>query len=173
MSGYGDKPFGLRDVKLTNMAGDTQVSLPAPQTLSFSERIRSGELSGGDSLKAVVAYAEAVEWSLEAGGISLEAYALLTGRTVTEEGTTPNKTNTLTGSAGDVFPYIKVYGKVICEGDDDIHCKLWKAKLTKLEGSFKEGAFWVTSGGGVAVDDGVNGIYDFVQNETATDLPAT
>jgi hypothetical protein len=173
MSGYGDKPFGLRDVKLTNLAGDTQVDLPASQTLSFSERIRSGELSGDDSLKAVVAYAEAAEWSLEAGGISLEAYAMLTGRTATEAGTTPNKTNTLTGSAGDVFPYIKVYGKVICEGDDDVHCKLYKAKVTKIEGSFKEGAFWITSCSGVAVDDGTNGIWEFVQNETATDLPAT
>jgi len=170
---YGDKPFGLRDVKLTNIAGDTQVDLPASRTLSFSERIRSGEMTGDDSLVAVVAFAEAVEWSLESGGISLEAYALLTGRTALEAGTTPNQTMTLTGSAGDVFPYIKIYGKSLGEGDDDIHCKLFKAKVTSLEGSFGEGEFFVTSCSGIAVDDGSNGIYDFVQNETAADLPAT
>lgn len=170
---YGDKPFGLRDVKITNIAGDAQVDLPASRTLSFSERIRSGELTGDDSLVAVVAFAEAVEWSLEAGGISLEAYALLTGRTATEAGTTPNQTMTLAGEAGDTFPYIKIYGKSLGEGDDDIHCKIFKAKVTSLEGSFGEGEFFVTSCSGVAVDDGTDGIFEFVQNETAADLPAT
>ena len=170
---YGDKPFGLRDVKITNMAGDTQVDLPAARTLSFTERIRSGELSGDDALKAIVAFAEAVEFSLESGGISLEAYALMTGRTATESGTTPSQTNTLSGAAGDVFPYIKIYGKSIGDGDDDLHVKLWKAKLTSIEGSFGEGEFFVTSASGVAMDDGSNGIWDIVQNETAASLPAT
>jgi hypothetical protein len=139
--------------------------------MSFSERVRSGELSGDDAVKAVAAYAEAVEWELENGGISLEAWALLTGRTATESGSTPNQTNTLTGSAGDSFPYIKIYGKSLGEGDDDIHCKIYKAKVTSLEGTFQEGEFFVTSCSGVAIDDGSNGIFDFVQNETAASLP--
>jgi len=169
---YGDKPFGLRDVKLTNMAGTTQVDLPAARTLQFTERIRSGELTGDDALKAVVALAEAVEWKLEAGGISLEAYALMTGRTATETGSTPNLVTTLTGSAADTFPYFKIYGKSIGDGVDDVHVKLWKCKLTAIEGSFGEGAFFVKSASGVGMDDGSNGIWDIVQNETAADLPA-
>lgn len=171
--GYGDKPFGLRDVKLTDIGGTTQVDLPAARTLKFSERVRSGELTGDDALKAVVAFAEALEWSLESGGISLEAYALITGRTATEAGTTPNQTNTLTGQAGDVFPYFKVYGKSIGDGADDVHVKLYKCKLTSIEGTFGEGEFFVKSASGVAVDDETNGIWDIVQNETATDLPST
>ncbi len=171
MSDYGDKPFGLRDIKLTNIGETSQVDLPASQTLSFGERVVSGELTGDDALKAVVAFAEALEWSLEAGGISLEAYALMTGRTNTESGSTPNQTNTLTGSAGDVFPYFQIYGKSIGEGDDDIHVKLFKCKLTSIEGSFAQGEFWITSASGVSVDDGSNGIWDIVQNETATALP--
>ena len=149
------------------------VSSRNSRTLSFSERVRSGELSGDDSLVAVVAFAEAVEWELEAGGISLEAYALITGRTATTAGTTPNQTTTLGGEAGDAFPYFKIYGKSLGEGVDDVHCKLFMAKLTSIEGSFKEGEFYVTSCSGVAVDDGTNGIFEFVQNETATDLPTT
>jgi len=170
---FGHEPFGLRDVKLTNIAGDTQVDLPAARTLKFGERIRSGELSGDDSLKAVVAFAEAVEWSLEAGGISLEAYALITGRTPTDSGSTPSQTKTLVGSAGDVFPYIKIYGQALGSGADDIHCKLFKAKVTSIEGTFGEGEFFVTSCSGIAVDDGVTGIYEFVENETSSTLPET
>lgn len=168
---YGQKPFGLRDVKLTDMGGTTQVDLPASRTFSFSERIRSGELSGDDKTLAVVAFADAVEWQLEAGGISLAAYALMTGRTVATSGTTPNQTTTLTGEAQEAFPYFKVYGKSLGDGKDDIHCKLFKCKLTSIQGQFSDGEFFVTQAGGIAIDDGTNGIFDFVQNETAADLP--
>lgn len=171
MSDYGDKPFGLRDIKLTNIGGTTQVDLPAARSMSFSERVRSGELTGDDAVKAVVAFSEAVEWELEGGGISLEVYALITGRTATESGSTPNQTNTLVGSAGDSFPYFKIYGKSLGEGDDDIHCKIFKAKVTSIEGDFAEGEFFVTSCSGVAIDDDSNGIFEFVQNETAASLP--
>lgn len=170
---FGDKPFGLRDVKVTNLAGTTQVDLPAAQTLTFKERIKSGELSGDDSLQSVVAFAEAVEWSLEAGGIDLNAYALLTGRTATTAGTTPNQTVTLTADGGNPFPFLKIYGKALGDGSDDIHCKIFKAKVTSLEGGFKEGAFWITKCSGIAVDDGTNGLFEFVTNETATDLPTS
>jgi hypothetical protein len=172
---YGNDPFGLYDVKLTNIGGTVvQVDLPAAQTLKFTERVKSGELMGDDAIKAVAAYTEAVEWSLEAGGISLEAYALITGRTATESGTTPTRTKTLTGRAGAHYPYFKIYGKVIGSGTDDVHCKIFKAKVTgNVEGTFKGGEFWVTSCSGIAVDDGTNRIYEFVENETATTLPAS
>jgi hypothetical protein len=174
MSDYGDKPFGINDIKITNMAGDDQVDLPAARTLSFSEIIQSSELSGDDQLKALVSRSQGVEWSLEAGGISLEAYALLTGRTETESGSTPNRTLTLTGDGGDCFPYVKIYGKAIGDDcDSDVHLKLFKAKVENIEGSFQDGQFFVTSCSGRAIDDGSNGTFEFVQNETATDLPAT
>jgi hypothetical protein len=169
---FGDKPFGLRDVKVVGSSGSA-VDLPSARTLSFNERVRSGELSGDDKTVAVVAYADAVEWQLEAGGISLEAYAELTGRSVVTAGTTPNQTKTLTGDGGDVFPYVKVYGKSIGDGDDDVHVKIWKAKVMNIQGQFADGEFFVTQCNGVAISDGVNGLFEIVQNETATDLPAT
>lgn len=167
---FGHQPFGLREVKL--VSGATVVALPASRTLQFTERVKSGELLGDDSLVAVAAHLEAVEWTLEAGGISLEALALMTGRTVAESGTTPNRTKTLKGTAGDRYPYISIYGKVLGSGEDDIHCKIFKAKVTSLEGSFGEGEFFVTRCSGIAVDDGTNGIYEFVQHETAQELPS-
>jgi len=171
MAGYGEMPFGLRDVKLTD--DDGQVDLPRGQNLAYRERVRSGELSGDDALQAAVAFVEAIEWSLEAGGISLEAWAKLTGRDATEVGTSPTKTMTMSVAAGDEFPYIKIYGKSLGDAGGDVHVKFFKAKCTSLEGTFAEGEFFVTSCSGLAVDDGVNGIVDIVQNETAADLPAT
>lgn len=173
MSGYGDKPFGLRDVKLTNMAGTTQVDLPASQKLSVTPKIESGELHGDDVLTGVVSIVSHFEWELEAGGISLEAVALMTGTTATASGTSPSETTTVNFDAGDALPYFKIYGRSLGEGSDDIHVKLYKCKLTELEGEFSDGEFYVTSCKGLAISDGSNGIVDYVQNETAADLPAS
>lgn len=172
---YGDKPYGLRDIKLTNIAGDSQVDLPAARTLGFQETLNSNTLRGDDSILAIFAATDSIEWSLEAGGISLAAWALMTGRTAVESGSSPNRTNTLTIEAGEVYPYFKIYGKSMGENaTDDVHVKLFKCKLTSpLEGSFQDGEFFVTSCSGIAVDDGVNGIAEVVQNETADDLPLT
>ena len=168
------KPFGLRDIKITNMAGTTQVDLPSAQTLRFSERIRFGELSGDDKTVAVVGFSDAVEWTLEAGGIPLAAYAAMTGRTMTAAGTTPSQTNTLIGASQQTFPYFKIYGQALGDGIDGVHCLIYKAKLTgSIEGTFGDGEFFVTSCSGVAIDDGTNGIFKFIQNETSTTLPTS
>lgn len=170
---YGSHPFGLNDVKLTEIDGSPQVDLPAARTLSFSERIASSELKGDDQLVAVLSVAEAVEWSLEAGGISLDAYALMTGRTVTISGTTPAQSSYLDIDGARCYPYFKIYGKAI--DDDcasDIHVKIRKAKLTAIEGELANGEFLVTKAEGVAISDGV-AIVSFIQNETAAALAAS
>jgi hypothetical protein len=168
------RAFGLRDVKITPLPSGTQVDLPNAMTMTFVERLTSGELRGDDATQAVVAMTDAVEWELEAGAISLEAWAAMTGRTITLTGTTPNQVNTYTANAGDVYPYFKIYGKSVGDGADDVHVKINKAKCTGgIEGEFKDGEFWVTKCSGIAIDPGATGIYDVVQNETATTLPAS
>lgn len=175
MAGYGDKPFGLRDVKVTNIGGSTQVDLPNGLTLSVKERLTSGEMRGDDATVSVVGIADAVEWELEAGGISLEALAIMTGRTNTAAGTTPNRTLTMGANAGDNFPYFKLYGKSVGDNaTDDIHVKLNKCKLTAgIEGEFKDGQFFMTKCSGIAIDPGAGSIMDIVQNETAANLPTS
>lgn len=169
---FGDKPFGIRDIKIVGKSG-AAVDLPNARTMSFNERVRSGELSGDDKTVAIVAYADAVEWTLEAGGISLEAYAELTGRTVVTAGVTPNQTKTLSGDGGDVFPYVKIYGKSIGDGDDDVHVKIFRAKVTNIQGQLADSEFFVTSCQGTGIADATNGLFDVVQNETAANLPAS
>lgn len=173
MSTYGNKLFGLRDVKITNIAGTVQADLPAGQTLTLRLRLRSGELSGDDSIVSIASFLDAVEWELAAGGIDLDAYAIMTGKAEVVAGASPNETSTLTLAAGDKMPYFKIYGKSLGEGDDDVHIKLYKCKLTQpIEGSFQDAQFFVTQARGIAITDGTK-IMDIVQNETAANLPAS
>jgi hypothetical protein len=175
MAGYGDKPFGLRDLKVTNIGGTTQVDLPSGLTLSFKERLTSGELRGDDATVSVVAITDAVEWSIEAGGISLEALAIMTGRTNVTAGSTPNRTLTMSANAGDNMPYFKIYGKSVGDNaTDDIHVKLFKCKLTEgVEGEFKDGEFFMTKCSGIAIDPGAGSLYEIVQDESASNLPTS
>jgi hypothetical protein len=172
MAGYGDKPFGIRDIKITDITGSTQVDLPVAQKMACKERLVSAELHGDDSLQSVQSSTDALEWELEAGGIPLEAYAIMTGRTNVTAGSSPNETITMTARSGDIMPWFKIYGKAV-DGSGDIHVKIFKAKLNApIEGEFADGAFYVTKCAGLAMDDGT-ALYEFVQNETAAALPST
>lgn len=172
---YGSKPFGLRDLKVTKLDGTLQVDLPNAMTLTFKERITSGEMRGDDATVSVVAITDAVEWEIEAGGIDLAAYALMTGRSATTAGVTPNRTTTLVGNAGDNYPYFKIYGKSVGDDStDDIHVKILKAKLTgPIEGEFKDAEFFMTKCSGVAIDPGAGNLFEIVQNETSGTLPSS
>lgn len=168
------KPFGMNQIVVTDITGTTQVPLPASRKMMCKERLKTGEFHGDDELQGVASFLEAVEWELEAGGISLEAWAIMTGRTLSTSGTSPNEVKTLTGEGASRLPYFKVYGKSLGDGDDDTHILLFKCKITDgMEGTLQNGEFWSTGVKGIAVDDGVNGIIDVVLNETAATLPAT
>lgn len=170
MAGYGDKPYGLNDVKLYDDDGTNEVDLPVSATLKFTPRVGSGELYGDDGLQAVAGSVEALEWELEAGGISLEAWAKLSGLSVTEAGTTPNRTMTLDVDSGQNMPYIRIAGKSLGDEADDVHVYLYKAKCLSIEGQFAGKTFFVTKCSGIAVTDGTNGIFKVLQNETAAAL---
>ena len=166
------KPFGLSDVKITSIDGVTQVDLPASTKFSFKERIASAEGKGDDMLSSVVSVREAAEWELTATGLPLEALAVMYGLTTSTSGSTPDQIKTLNHAGGIRLPYFKIYGKSLGEGDDDIHCILYKCKITEgADAPLEYGKLQETTIKGIAIDDGVNGIYDWVQNETAAALP--
>jgi hypothetical protein len=167
-------PFGMRDIKLTPLPSGSQVDLPAAVTVKVTEKVVSAELNGDDVIVAAHGFPVAVEWELSSGGISLDAWALMTGRTVTNSGTTPNRVDKLTVSGTDVYPYFKIYGKTQGVAGDDMHVKMFKCKVTSApEGTFQNGQFYQTGVKGVGIDDGTNGIMQFVMNETATNLPGS
>ncbi len=167
------KPFGLNELKFVSMDGLTVVTLPdSSRTLEFEETTVSGEFNGDDGLQAVVTQPIGVKGKIEKGGLSLEAYALITGHTLTISGTTPNRVATLEADSVR-FPYFKIYGKSLGDGDDDTHMKILKAKLTSgLKGSFKYGEFMAAEFEFVGVKVGGKA-YDSVINETAAALPTS
>lgn len=167
------KPFGLSDIKITSITGLAQADLPASTKLTFKERVKSAEGPGDDMLSTVVAVRDAIEWELEATGLPLEALALMYGTTTSTDGTTPDQVKTLENHGGVRLPYFKIYGKSLGEGDDDVHCIIYKAKITEgLDAPMAYGELQKSVIKGIGIDDGTNGIYDWVQNETASALPA-
>lgn len=171
-------PFGLRDVKLTPLGagGDTpgtSVDLPASRTLSFSESEEFEELKGDDTTVASHGGGVTVEWSLESGGISLEAYAVMAGGSIVSSGTTPNVKKTYTKLETDARPYFKIEGQSINDNGGDFHCVIYRAKADgSLEGEMANGSFWLTSASGKgygSLESGKEGrSYDFIHNETTT-----
>lgn len=170
---YGElRPFGLQHV--TFVKDSTTVTLAASQTMNFTPRMIGGELKGNDQIVSVASRIEALEWSLEAGGMPLDAIALVLGHTVSASGSTPNRTDTITLHAGTNAPYFKIYGQSLGEDGDDVHVKIWRAKVTgNVEGQFAYGEFYVTKMTGIAVEDSVNGLVDIIQNETSATLPTS
>jgi len=171
-------PYGLRDVKLTPLGADgatpgTPVDLPVSRTLSFSEAEDFEELRGDDAVQASHGSGPTVEWDLESGGISLEAYAVMAGGTVTTSGVTPAAKKTYSKKTTDSRPYFKIEGQSINDNGGDFHCVIYRAKADgSLEGEMGDGAFWLTSASGKGYGSleagNLDKVYDFVHNETAT-----
>lgn len=173
-------PYGLRDVKLTaytDAAGTvldtTSVDLPNARTFTFSESENFEDLRGDDRLVATHGSGAEVSWELEAGGLPLEAYQIMSGGVVTEAGVTPSQVKTFSKKVTDARPYFRVEGQAISDSGGDVHVVLFRCKATgELSGEFSDGAFFLTAASGVALavpsGDDADKIYEFVQNETAT-----
>lgn len=172
-------PFGLREIQLQSISAagvlsSTLVKMPVARTLSFADSEDFEELRGDDKIEASHGSGPVVEWDIEAGGISLEAYAVMAGGTVTTSGTTPAQKKTYTKKTTDVRPYFLIQGRAISDNGGDMTGIIYRAKADgSLEGEMSDNSFWLTSGSGKGYgrssDDKV---YDFVQNETAAALVA-
>jgi hypothetical protein len=171
-------PYGLRDVRLTPLGADgktpgTPVDLPVARTLSFSETEDFEELVGDDQRQATHGGGPVVEWSLEAGGLSLVAYAVIAGGVALTSGVTPNQKTVYTKLANDARPQFKIEGQAISDSGGDVHGIIYRCKADgSIEGEMGQGAFWLTAASGKgygSLEAGSLGkMYDFVQNETAT-----
>lgn len=170
-------PFGLRDVKLyavdaNGVRTGTGVDLPVSRTFSFKETTSSEQLVGDDVIQGSHEYNPVVEWELEAGGYSLEAYAMLAGGTVTSSGTTPAQIKTYSKVNTQSRPYFEVEGQAISDSGGDMHAIVYRAKCDgDLDGKFENGNFAMTKASGKGygrLSDGK--LYDFVQNEAVTPI---
>ncbi|QXO13678.1 major tail protein [Gordonia phage DumpTruck] len=177
-------PYGIRDCKLTpysdsggTILGNTSIDLPYMQTFSFSETEEFQELRGDDKVITTRGQGAQVEWSLESGGISLKAWAVFTGGTVTESGTTPNRKVTLRKLATANRPYFRIEGQAISDSGGDLHAIVYRCRCNDtIEGEFADGEFFATSVSGLGLpllDADFDLLYDFVQNETMQAIGTT
>jgi hypothetical protein len=171
-------PYGLRDVKVATLdaAGTkgTLVDLPNAQTFEFEETTSTQELRGDDAVVAKRTTVDAVAWTLEAGGISLEAAVVMFGGTITASGTTPAQKKQYRRLAADAYPSFFVEGQSLSESGGDFHTVVWNAKAEKFSGSHTDQEFWVTHAEGAGVGSiavaTLGAVWDHVQNETAATI---
>jgi hypothetical protein len=171
-------PYGLRDVKLQGLSADgstpvgTLQDLPVSRTFSFSDTAEATELRGDDRVVASRTGDTTVDWELEAGGISLEAYAIMAGGTLTTSGVSPAVKKRYRKLVTDSRPYFRVEGQSINDNGGDFHCIVYRCKADgSLDGAMGDQEFFITSasGKGYASTESANidAVYDFVHNETA------
>lgn len=177
-------PYGMRDLKMTQYAdaggtvlGDTSVDLPNMQTFSFSETEEFQELRGDDRVVTTRGQGSQVEWSLEAGGISLLAWSILTGGIIIEEGLTPNRRIILRKFSTGARPFFRMEGQIISDSGGDVHALVYRCRANDtVEGEFADGEFFITSASGAGLpllDADFDLLYDIIQNETAVAIPTT
>ena len=177
-------PYGIRDGKLTPYTDaqgtvlDTEsVDLPNMQTLSFSESEEFAELRGDDRLITTRGQGAQVEWSLEAGGIAIKAWAIMSGGAVIESGLTPNRKIILRKKATDARPFFRIDGRIVSDSGGDVHVRIYRCRCNDtIEGDFADGEFFVTSASGVGLpllDDTNDLLYDIIRHESDTVLTLT
>lgn len=174
-------PFGMRQIRLTPLSADgvtpgAAVTLPASRKLTFAEAEDFEELRGDDVVQASHGSGPHVEWDLESGGISLDAYAVMAGGAVVASGVSPNAKKTYTKLETDSRPYFKVEGRSISDNGGDFHVLIYRAKAdSSLEGELADSSFWLTSASGKGYGSlevaPLGKVYDFIHNETAVVIP--
>lgn len=177
-------PFGLRDIKLTpyadaggNVLGTVSYDLPNSQTMSFSETEDFTDLRGDDRLVATHGAGAQVDWSLEAGGVSLVIWSILSGGQRIVSGLSPNRVERMVKRGSDSRPYFRIDAQVISDSGGDLHCRIYRAKVNgDLGGDMGDGNFQLTSASGVGLplnDEKNDLLYEFIRHEQKTNIPLT
>ena len=177
-------PYGLRDIKITpyideggTVLGDTSYDLPNAQTLGFNETEEFQELRGDDKLVATHGNGAKMDWSMEAGGVDLVIWAILSGGQIITSGLTPNRVEIMRKKSSDVRPYFRIEGQVLSDSGGDIVGKIYRARCQgNIGGDFGDAKFHITSCSGVGlplVDDQNDLLYDIIRHESKTTLTTT
>lgn len=176
MAGYGNTPFGLNQITIIPAGGGSAVALEAAQEMQCEEETQTAQLEGNDTVIAAKSTVRQVKWSLKGGGISAEALAALTGRSVTVTGSGSTEKTKVSTVGGVGYGYCKVQGKSLGDSGSDIHVILYKCQVTKVTPiAMKYGEYQTFACEGVAIADTgqSNLIMDVIQNKTAAALPTT
>ena len=166
---YGERPFGLREVKITPV-GVAVVALQVERVMSFTPRYDTGELEGADIITDVASRMIGYDWEIEEGGVPLGLLQGILGGTLTSSGTTPNQAYYWERGAAHTALYFKAQGRAIAEDAGDIEVTLYKCKVTgNPEVRMEKGNFIVSNLTGVGIADTATGdkFFTVTQKETA------
>jgi len=177
-------PYGVRDIKLTQytdalgmVLGATSVDLPYIQTLNFTEAEEFSELRGDDKMITTRGRGAMVNWDLEAGGISAQAWAIFSGGSVIESGLTPNRIVQLLKKSTQSRPWCRIDGKIISDSGGDVLVRMYRCRANGDIGvNFADGEFTTTSVSGVGyplLDDTNDLLYSIFRRETEATLTLT
>lgn len=171
-------PYGLRQVMLTpftdaqgTVLSNVSYPLPVAMTLGFSETEQFDELRGDDVLVAVHGRGAQVDWSLEAGGISITAWSIVSGAQVIEEGVMGSRVTRLRKSGDDQRPYFRIDGRAISDEGGNFVGRIYKAKANgRLQADLRGGAFQTSRIDGIGMPlsgDQGRWLYEFIIHEDA------
>jgi hypothetical protein len=175
MSTYGNVTRGLKDLKVAPYPTGAAVDVGAAIEATVEDRVDYGELKGDDAIVEIASNIEGATLKFSAGGITPEAVAIITGKVVTESGTTPTQYKTMPTLAAR-FPYFRLFGLSLDSLTGDKHVLVYHCKLTKFaSGVLKNGEFQMTDAEGVCTPDPASPykIYDIIFHETSVALPAS
>lgn len=169
-------PYGLRKVMVATLDSTgvkgTLVALPNAQTLEFTETTTTQELRGDDVIKATRTTVEAVEWSLDAGGITFAAMKVIAGGTITVTGTTPAIKHQWRRMEGETYPDFYAVGKALSESGGDHQTVLHRCKANQISGTHQDEEFWVSHAEGTGIGTltvaNAGAVWDMLAHEDAT-----
>lgn len=177
-------PYGIRQIMLTpyvdaqgTVLATTSYPLPVAMTMGFSETEQFDELRGDDVLIAVHGRGPQVDWSLEAGGLPIKAWSIVSGGMVLETGVTPTRQVRLRKSGDDQRPYFRADGRSISDSGGNVVGRIYRCKANgRIQGDRRGGAFMTSAIDGVGLPllgDAGRWLYEWIQNEIDSALSTT
>jgi hypothetical protein len=176
--------YGVRDCKLTQYAdaagtvlGNTSVDLPYMQHLNFTEAEEFAELRGDDKVITTRGKGSTVNWDLEAGGLEVPAWAVITGGDVIETGLTPNRVQEIRKRATHQRPWFRIDGKIISDSGGDVLVRIYRCRANgNIQANFQDGNFQTSQIAGVGLpllDDTNDLLYSIFRRETTSEISLT
>ena len=159
-------PYGISEVMVVSECGKYKAMI-CPEELTFEPVYNENEKKCGGKVVANSTCLEKMNFTLTGGGISLEAYAIMTGNaTKVFEMADRSQARSILGSAR-CLPYVCLIGKSLgSSGFDDVWIKLPRVKLTGgPSGSFTQDEFFSSSYNGTAIADQYGNIFEITHHE--------
>lgn len=174
------KTYTITDLQVAPVTGDTPgtlIDVPGIRSCQITVSNDAVELRGDNALLSVVDQGNGLEFSLEEGGMDLDALETILGGSTTTTGTGGTEVRRWDLAADDARPYFTLVGVAPSDdGANDLHVVVWKAKAT---GNFEvtlqdqEFATPTIAGRGVGRSD-TKAMLSFIQHATpaAAAIPA-